>query len=122
MPWSWWPKWCAMAARSRACRPTTGSASGCRTRGSKQPCGARRRCARLTDPDGLDIHELARARSRQLAAEARALHAPEGQSRIRLDRPVHEHRAGLELGCERFAARGICGPDARAEAEPGMVG
>src|SRR5439155_204102 len=75
----------------------------------------------LPDPDALHVHELADAELRELAPVARALDASEGEARVRLDEPVHEHGARLDERREALGALPARGPEGRAEPEGGVV-
>src|SRR5262245_52497928 len=78
--------------------------------------------AASADPDGLDVDELTDALLGELPAVAGTLDAAEGQTRVRLDDAVHEHRAGLDLRGEPLRPNAILRPQRRAEPEHGVVG
>src|SRR5438876_4734196 len=80
--------------------------------------GARdlRRLGRGSDPDGLDVHELADPEARELAAVAAPLDAAERQAWVRGDHPVDEHGARFDPSREGPAALHVAGPQGRAEA------
>src|SRR2546430_7303430 len=111
-----------------------GSVFGPRRRGGVAPAGsgvtAKRRLRRysarptsvvLPDPDALHVHELADAELRELAPVARALDAAEGEARVRLDEPVHEHGARLDERREALGALPARGPEGSAEPEGPVV-
>src|SRR5439155_3407648 len=76
----------------------------------------------LRDPDRLDVHELADAVLRELAAIARALDAAERQARIRLHDAVHMDGARLDLRGHALGGGAIPRPERGAEAERRVVG
>src|SRR2546428_9019948 len=88
----------------------TGISRAAPTRGTL--LGSRRlRCARgRTDPDRLDVDELADPEDRELAAEAGLLHAAERQAWIGGDHAVDEHAAGLDPPRQLLAERRIARP------------
>src|SRR5258708_33440180 len=75
------------------------------------------RChGRGSDPDGLDVDELADPEARELAAMSTLLRAAERQPRIGRDHPVDEDRARFDAARQRPGALEIGGPERRAEA------
>src|SRR5207244_12184033 len=72
-------------------------------------------------PDALHVLELAESELRKLATVARALDAAEGEARVGLDEPVHEHAARLDRRREALGALPARGPEGRAEPEGRVV-
>src|SRR2546428_5118548 len=58
---------------------------------------------RRPDPDRLDVRELADPVRGKLPSIAGALHAAEGEPRVRRDHAVHEHASGLDPAREPLA-------------------
>src|SRR5690348_13642407 len=77
--------------------------------------------ATLHHPYGLDVHELADAEDAELAAVAGALHAAEGDARVRGHHRVDEHLTSLQVIAEALALGGVVRPCTRAESEGGVV-
>src|SRR3989475_5660008 len=73
------------------------------------------------DFDCLDVDHLEEAVPAQLASDAAVLHAAEGHPWIRLDDAVDEHHPGLHLSREFVGLTQVPRPEARAEAELGVV-
>src|SRR5207244_8019766 len=95
--------------------------AGVAAKGRLRRYSARPTSVVLPDPDALHVHELADAELRELAPVARALDAAEGEARVRLDEPVHEHGARLDERREALGALPARGPEGRAEPEGGGV-
>src|SRR5919112_2402470 len=75
-----------------------------------------------TDPDRLDVDELADAERPELPPIARLLDAAERHLRIRRHHRVDEDHPRLELGDEPGALPVVAGPDAGPEPEGRVVG
>src|SRR5438552_8263683 len=73
------------------------------------------------DFDRLDVHHLQEAIAAQLASDPTVLHPAERHPRIRLDDAVDEDHPGLDLPREFIGLTEVPRPDARAEAELGVV-
>src|SRR5437016_5294041 len=73
------------------------------------------------DLDRLDVDHLEEAVPAQLASDAAVLLAAEGHPWIRLDDAVDEHHPGLHLSREFLGLTEVPRPQARAEAELGVV-
>src|SRR3989442_7789148 len=73
------------------------------------------------DLDRLDVDHLQEAVAAQLPSHAAVLHAAKGHPRIRLDDAVDEHHPGFDLRCEFIGLTEAPRPDARAQAELGVV-
>jgi hypothetical protein len=71
--------------------------------------GRARRGHLRSDPDRLDVRELADPERAELASPAAPLHTPEGQARVGRDPPVDEDRAGLDRPGQRLSARNVAG-------------
>src|SRR5205814_3007208 len=69
---------------------------------------------RVSDPHGLDVHELAQSVDSELATVAGMLHATERQAWIGRDHAVHEDESGLDLVDEPRALVGVGRPHASA--------
>src|SRR2546422_4937404 len=73
------------------------------------------------DFDRLDVDHLEQAVAAQLASHAAVLDAAEWHPRIRLNDAVDEHHPGLHLSREFVRLTEVPCPDARAQAELGVV-
>src|ERR1700682_1126121 len=73
-------------------------------------------------PDRLDVDELLDSIRPELAAEARALHAPKREPRVGGDHSVDENKSRLDAFRQLLGALDVGGPDGRAEPEVGVVG
>src|SRR2546429_9464217 len=70
---------------------------------------------------GLDVHHLEQAVSTQLSSDPAVFHAAERHAWVRLHGAVDEYHPGFDFAGEFVRAGQVFRPDARAEAELGVV-